>query len=86
MENKPADALSRRVNLIHSMNVEVTGFERLRDDYPSCPDFGDMFASLSDNPLRSIDQFTLKHGYVFRGNQICIPCTSMRVFNLGAPR
>lgn len=27
VENKPTDALSRWVNLIHSMNVEVTGFE-----------------------------------------------------------
>ena len=60
VENKSADALSRRVSLIHSMNVEVTGFDRLRDDYPSCPDFGDLFASLSDNPLRSMDRFTLK--------------------------
>ena len=80
MENKPADVLSRKVNLIHSMIVEVTGFEHLRDDYPSCPGFGDLFASLLDNHLRSIGRFTLKDGYIFRGNQICIPHTSMREF------
>lgn len=28
VENKLTDALSRRVNLIHSMNVEVFGFKR----------------------------------------------------------
>lgn len=39
---------------------EVTGFERLRNDYPSCPEFRDLFASLSDNPLWGIDRFTLK--------------------------
>ena len=65
MENKSADELSCTVNLIHSMNVEVIGSDRLRDDYPSCPDSGDLFASLSNNPLRSIDRFTLKDGYVF---------------------
>lgn len=56
VENKPADALSRKVRLIHSMSVEVTGFEYLELDYLTCPDFRDLYALLSDNPLRSIDR------------------------------
>ena len=80
VENKPAAALSRIVNLIHSMNVEVTWFDRLRGDYPSCLDLRDLFAFLSNNPLQIIDKFILKDGYIFQGNEICIPYTSMREF------
>ena len=40
VENKAADALRRRVSLPSVMSVKVIGFERLKDDYESCPDFG----------------------------------------------
>lgn len=39
VENKVADALSRRVTLLFVMDVKVTGFERLKEDYLTCPDF-----------------------------------------------
>jgi len=35
IENKAADALSRRVTLLSVMRVEVTGFERLKEEYES---------------------------------------------------
>jgi len=41
VENKAADALSRRVSLLSS--VKVTRFEQLKDDYKSCPDFGELY-------------------------------------------
>ena len=37
MENKVVDALSHRVMLLSVMNVEVTGLERLKGEYESCP-------------------------------------------------
>ena len=40
VENKVADALSRRVMILVVMSAEVIGFERLREKYDSCPDFG----------------------------------------------
>ena len=43
VENKAADALSRRVSWLTVMSVKVTGFERLKDDYESCPDFGELY-------------------------------------------
>jgi len=36
MENKAADALSRRVTLLSIISVEVTGFKRLKEEYESC--------------------------------------------------
>jgi len=39
VENKVADALSRRVMTLVTMSTEVIGFERLREEYDSCPDF-----------------------------------------------
>ena len=44
------------------MSVKVTGFKRLKDDYESCPDFGELYTSLS-NALRPIlDDYTLQDG------------------------
>ena len=41
------------------MSVKVIGFERLKDDYESCLDFGELYTSLS-NALRPIlDDYTL---------------------------
>jgi len=39
VENKVADALSRRVMTLVTMSTEVIGFKRLREKYDSCPDF-----------------------------------------------
>uniref|UniRef100_A0A2N9G2F5 Chromo domain-containing protein n=1 Tax=Fagus sylvatica TaxID=28930 RepID=A0A2N9G2F5_FAGSY len=46
IENKAADALSCQVTLLSMMSTNVTGFERLRDKYESCPDFGKLHATL----------------------------------------
>ena len=40
VENKAADAQSQKVSLLSIVSVKVTGFERLKNDYESCPDFG----------------------------------------------
>ena len=50
VENKAANALSRRLSLLSVMSVKVIGFERLKDDYESCPDFGELYISLSNIP------------------------------------
>ena len=39
VENKVANALSRRVIILIAISEEVTGFERLREDHKSCPNF-----------------------------------------------
>ena len=56
VENKSVDALSRKVSLL---SVKVTRFERLKDEYEPCPNFGELYTSLS-NALRPIlDDYTL---------------------------
>ena len=59
VENKSVDALSRKVSLLSVMSVKVTRFERLKDEYEPCPNFGELYTSLS-NALRPIlDDYTL---------------------------
>ena len=80
VENKAAIALGRRVSLLSIMSVKVIGFERLKDDYESCLDFGELYTSLS-NALRLIlDDYTLQDGYLFKANKLCIPQFSVRDF------
>ena len=59
VENKAADALSQRVSLLSIMSVKVTGFERLKDDYELCPDFRELYTSLSNAPRPILDDYTL---------------------------
>ena len=69
IENKVADA-----------STEVIGFERLREEYDSCPDFGKIYVTLRDGPVREMYGFLLKDGYLFRFRKLCISRTSLRDF------
>jgi len=80
IENKAADALSRRVTLLSVMSVEVTGFERLKEEYESCSKFGEIYLTLKDENCRVINGYHLQDGYLFRDNKLCIPKTSVRDF------
>uniref|UniRef100_A0A2N9HIT5 Reverse transcriptase n=1 Tax=Fagus sylvatica TaxID=28930 RepID=A0A2N9HIT5_FAGSY len=80
IENKAADALSRRLSLLSIMSVEVTGFERLKEDYDSCPDFGEVYSNLRSTPHPTRDDYFLQNGYLFKANRLCIPRTSIRDF------
>lgn len=59
VENKAADALSRRVLLLSMMKVQITGFERLKEGYGSCPNFGDIYQVLQDGQTLEVDGFIL---------------------------
>ena len=41
------------------MSVKVIGFERLKDDYESCPGFRELYTSLSNAPRPILDDYTL---------------------------
>jgi len=54
-----ADALSRRACVLKQLNAEVVGFERIKEEYESCPDFGDIFGALKEGVTSEIDGFLL---------------------------
>ena len=80
VENKVPDALSQRVMILITMSAEVSGFERLREEYDSCPDFEKIYVTLWDSSVREMDGFLLQDGYLFKLRKLCIPRTSLRNF------
>ena len=66
--------------MLSVMSVKVTGFERLKDDYKSCPDFRELYTSLSNASQPILDDYTLQDGYLFKANKLCIPWSSVRDF------
>ena len=65
------------------MSVQVTGFERLKDDYESCPNFGELYTSLSNAPRPILDDYTLLDGYLFKANKLYPSVFSERFPSLG---
>jgi len=65
VENKVADALSRRTCVLKQLNVEVVGFERIKKKYVSCPNFGEIFGVLKQGVTQEIDGFLLQNDYLF---------------------
>ena len=51
-ENRAADALSQRLTLLSMSQVEVIGFEKIKEEYPECPDFEKIYIVLSTNNTR----------------------------------
>ncbi|CAL8993728.1 unnamed protein product [Prunus brigantina] len=80
IDNKVADALSRVTTILHTMTVQVTGFDRIKAEYSSCPDFGIIFHEVSNGNRREYIDFITRDGFLFRGTQLCIPRTSLREF------
>ncbi|GFZ18574.1 hypothetical protein Acr_27g0003130 [Actinidia rufa] len=79
-ENKAVDALSRRAFLLSLLDTKVVRFERLKEDYESFPDFCDSYLAVSSNPSISLDDYTIREGFLFRATKLCIPRTSVRDF------
>ena len=80
VENKVADALSRRVSILTATSSEVTEFEQIKDDYDSCLDFGEVYKLLVDGLVYEQDDYFLLDGYLFKAYWLCIPRTSVRDF------
>ncbi|KAK8942371.1 hypothetical protein KSP39_PZI009407 [Platanthera zijinensis] len=80
VENKPADALSRRISLLQTMSTRVVGFERLPGDYVESPDFRDIYGALTRDPPEVIEDFSVSDAYLFFRTRLCIPDTSLRDF------
>lgn len=60
------------------MSIKVVGFEHLKDKYPNCKDFENIYSELLTNPSGDHDDFSLQDDYLFKGHRLCLPSTSIR--------
>ncbi|PKU68484.1 RNA-directed DNA polymerase [Dendrobium catenatum] len=75
-QNRVADALSRRTALLTQLQTEITGLESLQELYPTDPDFASTWAACSEGGTHG--DFSIRHGYLFKHNTLCIPASSWR--------
>jgi hypothetical protein len=79
--NKVVDALSKKCLLLQEFRVKKLGFENLRDMYAGDANFAEAYEATENLVLRDrspwID-YMIQEGFLFRGNQLCIPNCSMR--------
>ena len=76
VHNVVADALSRRHALVTSMQVQVVGFDVLKELYEENADFGEIWKVCTDKPFKD---FVRMDGFLFKGNTLCIPSCSLRL-------
>jgi hypothetical protein len=62
------------------MSVEVTGFERLKEEYESCLEFWEIYMTLRNKNNCIVDGYHIQKGYLFWDNKLCILKTSVRAF------
>ena len=77
-ENKVSDALSRLTIKLHRMSAHVIGFDRLKDEYSTCPDFGVIYDEVSNGNRHKYVDFLVENGYLFKMTKLCIPQTSFK--------
>ena len=79
--NRVVDALSRRNLIIQENQVQVLGFEYLRDLYETDSDFKSAYRACK-NPVevsRELwTEYMLQDGLLFKNSKLCIPSCSMR--------
>ena len=76
VHNVVADALSRRYALVTSMQVQVVGFDVLKEPYEEDADFGEIWKVCADKPFKG---FVRMDDFLFKGNSLCIPSCSLRL-------
>lgn len=74
--NKGVDALSRRYSLLASLQPKIIGFDILQEEYPSDPDFGELYTKCQNHP---IGVYHVCNGFLFKRQQLCVPRHSIRI-------
>jgi hypothetical protein len=79
--NKVVDALSRKFFILKEFRVKTLDFDILKDMYQDDSDFQDAYKTCENLVLRDRIQwieYLIQDGLIFKGNQLCIPKSSMR--------
>ncbi|PKU79208.1 RNA-directed DNA polymerase [Dendrobium catenatum] len=74
--NRVADALSRRAALITHLQTEIVGLQELKNLYATDKDFSQIWSECTQG--RPQQDFTVQQGFLFKGNNLCIPESSWR--------
>ncbi|KAK4845069.1 hypothetical protein QYF36_000459 [Acer negundo] len=74
--NRVADALSRQSTLLSTMTVSIPRFKSFRELLVEDPYFANVMTNLG---AAGHGVFLLVDGFLFRGNQLCIPNSSLRM-------
>ena len=79
-ENVVADALSRICTLVTKLELNVVGFEHIKDLYANDPSFATPYAKCLTHT--SWERYYIKDDYLMRANKLCIPESSLRLLFL----
>lgn len=74
--NKVAYALSRRASLLMMLQTEAVGLESIKEQYASDKDFTLPWDKCISG--QTCEDYNLRQGYLFKGNQLCVPDSSLR--------
>ena len=74
--NRVANALSRQTNLLTAMQLEVSGFDSFKDLLDTDPYFSPILVVVR---ARERTDFLVHEGFLFKGNQLCVPECSLRL-------
>ena len=78
IETKVADTLNRLTVTLHRMSARVIGFDRLKNEYFSYPDFSIIYDEVSNGNRHEYVDFLVENCYLFKVTKLCIPHTSFR--------
>ena len=71
VQNKVADALSRRASLLVTLSAEIMGFEALKELYEGDDDFKDMWRKCTTH--EPCDDYHIHEGHLMKGTNCAFP-------------
>ncbi|KAI0509958.1 hypothetical protein KFK09_010558 [Dendrobium nobile] len=80
VQNRVADALSRRAALVLRLQTELQGLQSIQDMYETDKDFAIPWAELSKHSAASFQDYSIAHDYLFKAGLLCIPDSSWREY------
>ena len=79
-KNVVVDALSRICMLVTKLELNVIGFEHIKDLYANDPSFSNPYAKCLTHT--SWERYYIKDDYLMRANKLCIPESSLHLLLL----